>query len=549
MHLTKQDIAKALGTGLFALLLSYGIGISYAAWTSPTQVPPSGNVMTPINTGTIFQFKEGGLAVNTGGAEGTVGLQVWGGLWLATTTTTFHNSLRLQVDGNVGARKYCDENGLNCIAASSLGSGSGSGSGNPMLNGNGSDGIIDVVGGAVISGMTRSGNIFTLTRDIFATDLTIGNGKIVDTNGYRIFVKGTLTNNGTISRDGNNGSKGDDYVYGRITSGGAGGAGLSAGTVAGAVGGSAGGRGGAGAGPGSYGPDMGIGGLNVSEGLGNNGVLGGVGGSGGTCYRSPGEGGAAGGVAGLLKGTIIQYPIDASSAYHLGNTYPGPGCQTVGSWSGEIGDNVCTNSVPGSQCISVNFDVTGTAGRTPTDCSNKIPVSVSSISVRCCRVNSSFNASAGSGGGGGGGKGFDYWNGWNSHIGGGGGGAGGNGGMIVIFAQTLINNGTISANGGNGGAGGKGQDAKTGDTNSRAGGGGGGGGSGGQGGVVLLVYGSKTGDGIIETKGGKGAAGGAGGAANGLVNLQGGYTEYPTPGSKGGDGNTGNTGKIIEIPN
>jgi hypothetical protein len=139
MYLTKQDIAKALGTGLFALLLSYGIGISYAAWTSPTQVPPSGNAMAPLNVGDTIQYKGGNLVLNASTSQATVGLQVWGGLWVATTSSSFNQSLRLQVDGLIGATKFCDVGGLNCFTAASssatiatvLSGGSGGGGGSP----------------------------------------------------------------------------------------------------------------------------------------------------------------------------------------------------------------------------------------------------------------------------------------------------------------------------------------------------------------------------------------------------------------------------------
>ncbi len=55
--------------------------------------------------------------------------------------------------------------------------------------------------------VTVSGNT-TLTRDMFYNNLTVNNGVVLDTGGYRIFAKGTLTNNGTIRRNGNNGSIG-----------------------------------------------------------------------------------------------------------------------------------------------------------------------------------------------------------------------------------------------------------------------------------------------------------------------------------------------------
>ena len=43
----------------------------------------------------------------------------------------------------------------------------------------------------------------SLTEDVYYTDLTISSGGTLDTNGYRIFVSGTLTNEGTISNNGN----------------------------------------------------------------------------------------------------------------------------------------------------------------------------------------------------------------------------------------------------------------------------------------------------------------------------------------------------------
>jgi hypothetical protein len=145
MHLTKQDIAKALGTGLFALLLSYGIGISYAAWTAPTSYPPNGNVMAPLNTGYNQQFKDGSLFLNSSTtAQFDWGLIVAGGkTWLHGTTTIgiqdASNGLLFDVNGKVGAAQYCDENGTNCLTASALGGG-----GSGTFGGTGTDGPITV---------------------------------------------------------------------------------------------------------------------------------------------------------------------------------------------------------------------------------------------------------------------------------------------------------------------------------------------------------------------------------------------------------------------
>jgi hypothetical protein len=64
------------------------------------------------------------------------------------------------------------------------------------------------IGGLAIFGDGSDGDVTiaantTLTRDMFYNNLTINAGIVLNTGGYRIFVKGTLTNNGTIERNGN----------------------------------------------------------------------------------------------------------------------------------------------------------------------------------------------------------------------------------------------------------------------------------------------------------------------------------------------------------
>lgn len=71
--------------------------------------------------------------------------------------------------------------------------------------GDGSDGLQTFDGSTVILGLTPSGNTYTLLRDIFLGTSTINNGVSIITNGFRMFCNGTLTNNGTIKYNGNNG--------------------------------------------------------------------------------------------------------------------------------------------------------------------------------------------------------------------------------------------------------------------------------------------------------------------------------------------------------
>ncbi len=53
-----------------------------------------------------------------------------------------------------------------------------------------------------------------LARDMFYGNLTVNAGITLNTKGYRVFVKGTLTNNGIISRNGNAGAPGTAALYG-----------------------------------------------------------------------------------------------------------------------------------------------------------------------------------------------------------------------------------------------------------------------------------------------------------------------------------------------
>lgn len=64
---------------------------------------------------------------------------------------------------------------------------------NPIY-GSGVDGSITLSGSASgTAAITGSGSSYTMTRDIFCRNLTIGSSVHLNTNGYRLFVQGTLT--------------------------------------------------------------------------------------------------------------------------------------------------------------------------------------------------------------------------------------------------------------------------------------------------------------------------------------------------------------------
>lgn len=355
--------------------------------------------------------------------------------------------------------------------------------------GDGSDGDVDINSGTFSSGPITSN---VLTRDAYFDDLTLSGGNL-DIAGYRLFVKGTLTMNSSykIERDGNAGTSGGNGA--NATSGGAGaggsagsaGAALGAGSIQGAVAGKIGIAGGAGAaddGTGSNGASGGAG-NDSAKSIGSAGVAGAAGGAGGDSSTSGGSAGGAGS-AGSQTGTVYNRPYNVTSVYLLYDVLPSADYLRSSSGSGGSG------SGGGGSCSSSGGSVANAGG------------------------------------------------------GGGSGGSGSPGGIVVVFARKIVNNGTISANGGSGGNGGDGGDGYASQENSdlcgAGGGGGAAGGSGGSGGVVLVIYNSKTGSGTITATAGVAGTAGTGGTGVSLGKVG-------DNGANGNAGNAGNAGVIIEL--
>ena len=324
-----------------------------------------------------------------------------------------------------------------------------------------SDGATPGAGSAGIFGDGADGNVTiasgttTISRDMYYNDLTIQTGGILNPSGYRVFVKGTLTFQGTgvIARNGltgtvgGNGSAGSNGVGGGAGTAGAATAGLAAGSLSGSLGGSAGGNGGVG-----------------SNGSGA-GAIGVVGTSASTLTNAVGSGSpaASNGVAGV------------------NSTFNGGGAVT----------GALANAVTNPPMMPRNT-IFG------------IPLHYFSGATIGYMAGSNL-ATGGSGGGGGGAT---------AGGGGGGGGAGGSGGgcggLVVVAAKAIVSvaNNCIQAFGGTGGTGGAGG----GNNGGSPGGTGGSGGTGGIGGVVVVVYQSFSGT-AFTTAAVAGGTGGTGGTA------------------------------------
>lgn len=70
--------------------------------------------------------------------------------------------------------------------------------------------IVSLYGAGIDGDVTISVNT-TLIRDMYYNNLTVNLGVVLNTNGYKVYVKDTLTNNGTIGTAGNNGTNGTSF--------------------------------------------------------------------------------------------------------------------------------------------------------------------------------------------------------------------------------------------------------------------------------------------------------------------------------------------------
>jgi len=287
----------------------------------------------------------------------------------------------------------------------------------------------------------------SLSRDMYYNNLTIDSGITLSVNGWRIFVKDTLTNNGIIS------TKGGDGGNASLMTGGTAGVASASNSIKGGISGKVGATGQVGDSDGA----AGTAGDDLPKGLVSNGAAGGEGGNsnnGGT--RTGGAGGAAGSITGTIYNSIRNF----WAAYGLIDVYPS--LTQLGSSAG--------SGSGGAGAVATNVSSTGGSG--------------------------------------------------------GGGGSGASGGILSIFAKKLINNGTITSNGGNGGNGGNSE----GTVDDHRGGGGGG--AGGSGGVIILTYFELTNAGSFTVARGTGGIGG---------------TAFDATSGAGANGSNGLAGKIIQL--
>jgi len=317
-----------------------------------------------------------------------------------------------------------------------------------LLNffGDGSDGDV------VISTNT------SLLRDMYYESLVINDGVVLNSNGFRIFVKNytRFLGTGKIASNGNNG--GDGKRGGNTSH----------------------------SGEPSYLPSEERNNEGISaENIYTVGTL--------PIPKTGSNGGRGGNSSNGSNGSAINALLSIGSISSAGGN--GGKSQTGGAGQKNGG----SGGGPGTITSPINIP------RTPFQAMSLFDLNQTAIEQ--------FTGSAGAGSGGGGAGWYDNVS--YSYMGGGGGASGGSGGCILFFSRLIItdnNNIFIQAKGGNGGNGGT----------SGTGGitGAGGGGAGGTGGVIILM-GSIIGDGLIDVSGGNGGIAGSGGTTPATDGLDG----------------------------
>ena len=262
-----------------------------------------------------------------------------------------------------------------------------------------------------------------LTSDVFYDNLTVLTTAMINPNGYRIFVKNTLTFEGLgkIFCNGGDGVVGVDGGGLGTAAGGAGGA--AANTAGSLPASSAGNNGGTGS---SSAPTAGSS-TNIAKGVGVAGVAGGTGGTGVS------GSGAAGGAAGTITGTVYNKLNNFISAYNFFDVNPSftqfSGSSTSGGGGGGMGSAGPNTTGGGGGGSGASGGIVWVAAR-------KIVTS---------GTNTYLQAIGGNGAAGGAGAGA-------ASYGSGGGGGGGSGGVVVLTYSRKTGSGVIDVSGGSGGA-------------------------------------------------------------------------------------------------
>jgi len=267
-----------------------------------------------------------------------------------------------------------------------------------LIYGDGSDGNLHFDGTTTILGLAPSSKVYTLTRDIFGDAIVVDATVVIYANGFRIFAKTSLTNNGTIE---NNGKDASGRTAGAVTN------------TAGSLGiGTAGGAGANGVGNGSNGTAL-------AASLPGNTGTGGAGGAAGA--HTAGAGGTVTAITAAEGGARFLLALLLGVCVGTGTSGTASVVTPIGGGTGGGGGG------------ADNADGTGGGGG-----GGGGPLMVAARQL----VNNGVISSNGGKGGAG-----------ASTANNAGGGGGGQGGLVIVIARSSSGTGTVTATGGTAGAG------------------------------------------------------------------------------------------------
>ena len=253
--------------------------------------------------------------------------------------------------------------------------------------GDGSDGDVTVNADPFTSGTLIVDNV--LQRDAFFDNLTVENTRLIVANGYRIFAKGTLTNAGTIERNGNDAHAPDQTAGEALT--------------AGSLGGSA---------------------------------------AGSTNQRGCGAGGGGGGVLFIAARIIVNTGTISANGGNGLDAFADAATNNNGPAGNPITSSLGANGGQGGDSNDTFTGGDGGAATAPTAVKGGFRAPPFAVILK--EIESTVVKIAGGAGGGAGGAGANAAN--------KGGGGGGGGGCLIIIYNSLTS-GTETANGGVGSAG------------------------------------------------------------------------------------------------
>jgi len=126
----KQISPKIVSLTFGVLVVCFAMAFYVLGWTEPTQTPPEGDVLAPLNVGPTGQSKAGGLILNTGGAvnglivdKGSVGIGTTNPSQKLDVAGQIHATGDICTDQGGGVCLSTGGGGLICIYISRVGNG------------------------------------------------------------------------------------------------------------------------------------------------------------------------------------------------------------------------------------------------------------------------------------------------------------------------------------------------------------------------------------------------------------------------------------------